>query len=208
MLALVAASTFAACKNETPAEKPASAAAQETTAADDSTATADPAGQTLSPAQANPEIVYINSDSLLTKYQFFKDVKSRLEAKAKRLDSDFRSKGEAFQREVGQFQQQAAGMTQEQRASTEQRLGQKQQQLAAQQQSAGNQLANDENEEMKKIYEKVESYLKKLSADRGYKMVLTYTRGNSAILYGDKSLDITTEVIKGLNEEYAKTKKK
>ncbi|GAB3814136.1 hypothetical protein GCM10028895_06940 [Pontibacter rugosus] len=106
------------------------------------------------------------------------------------------------------YQQSAAGMSEQQRASTEQRLAQKQQQLQALQQSSGNELATEESEEMKKIYDRVEEYLKKISEERGYRMVLTYQRGNSAILYGDSTLDITTQVVEGLNEAYEAEKAK
>lgn len=202
LLAVLSAS-FAACKNDQATTKPAAVKPAATTADTVATATETP----VTPEET-PEIVYVNSDSLLNNYQYFKDVKSRLEAKGKRMESDLRGKAASFQKEVEQYRQAAATMAQEQRAATEQRLAQKEQQLAAQQQNSGNQLAKDENEEMKKIYEKVESYLKRVSKDKGYKMVLTYTRGNSAILYGDEMLDITQETLQELNAEYNKDKKK
>lgn len=149
-----------------------------------------------------PDIVYVNSDSLLAKYEYFKDVRTRLQGKAETKEKDLRSKAEAFQKEVERYQRSAQGMTNDQRASTEQRLAQKQQQLQALQQSSGNELVSEESEEMKKIYDQVEAYLKKHSAEKGYDMVLTYQRGNSAILYSDDSRDITKEVVAGLNEEY------
>ncbi|MFA1773103.1 OmpH family outer membrane protein [Rufibacter glacialis] len=202
LLAVLSAS-FAACKNDQ-APKTTTPATSQTAAGSDSTATeAETAPETVAPA---PEIVYVNSDSLLNQYQYFKDVKARLEAKGKRMENDLRGKATSFQKEVEQYRQTGANMTQEQRAATEQRLAQKEQQLAAQQQTSGNQLAKDENDEMKKIYEKVEAHLKKISQEKGYKMVLTYTRGNSAILYGDSSLDITKAAVKGLNEEYKASK--
>ncbi|AKQ47537.1 outer membrane chaperone Skp [Rufibacter radiotolerans] len=202
LLALVSAS-FAACKNDQ-ASSTTKTATTATTATDSTASEADEAPVVV----AAPEIVYINSDTLLSNYQYFKDVRARLEAKGKRMETDLRTKASSFQKEVEQYRQTGAGMTQEQRASTEQRLAQKEQQIAAQQQASGSQLAKDENDEMKKIYDKVADYLKKLSKEKGYKMVLTYSRGNSAILYGDSSLDITTEALSGLNEEYKATKKK
>ena len=38
-------------------------------------------------------------------------------------------------------------------------------------------------------------------------MVLTYAKGSSAILFADESLDVTSDVIIGLNEAYKKDKK-
>lgn len=147
-------------------------------------------------------IVYVNSDSLLANYEYFKDVRDRLQTKAEAKEKDLRSQAEAFQKEVQRFEQNAASMSQQQAQATQQRLMQKQQQLQALQQSSGNELMTEESEEMKKIYDRVEDYLKQLSEDKGYKMVLTYQRGNSAILYGDSTLDITTQVVEGLNDKY------
>ena len=203
LLAVLSAS-FAACKNDQAPKQATPATTQTAPAAE--TTDADEAATTHATTAATPEIVFVNSDSLLNRYQYFKDVKARLEAKGKRMENDLRGKATSFQKEVEQYRQTGAGMTQEQRAATEQRLAQKEQQLAAQQQSSGNQLAKDESDEMKKIYEKVEAQLKKISQEKGYKMVLTYTRGNSAILYGDKTLDITEDAVRALNEEYKTNK--
>ncbi len=165
------------------------------------TATTSANSETAS-AERVADIVYINTDSLLSKYEYFKDARSRFQTRTERAERDFQSKAAAFEKEVQNYQRSGANMSLEQRASTEQKLAQRQQQLQQQSQTTGNQLATEEAEEMKKIYDRVEAYLQKLSQERGYKMVLTYSRGQSAILWGDNSLDITEEVLSGLNSEY------
>ncbi|MBF8962493.1 OmpH family outer membrane protein [Pontibacter sp. FD36] len=152
------------------------------------------------------DIVYINSDSLLSNYEYFKDARTRFQSKTQKAEKDLQAKAAAFEKDVQNYQRTGGNMTVEQRASTEQKLSQRQQQLQQQSQTTGNQLATEEAEEMKKIYDRVEAYLQKLSQERGYKMVLTYSRGQSAILYGDNSLDITQEVLAGLNSEYDQEK--
>lgn len=153
---------------------------------------------------SNEKIVYVNSDSLLTKYQYFKDLKVKLEAKARAAQTDMASKGQAFQREVAQYQQQANTLSADQRASTEERLARKDQELKTYQQNAGEALQNEQAAENEKLYDKVADYLKGYAKKKGYKMVLTYSKGNSAILFADESLDVTSEVIVGLNEAYKK----
>jgi len=186
----VASLSMAACKQEA-AKKDGAAA---TTTSDETT------------ANAIGDVVYVNADTLLANYDLFKDVKTRLQDKAKKAETDLKSKATAFEREVGQYQQSAQNMSNEQRAVTEQRLARKQQEIANLNQSESNRLMSEESEEQKKIYDKVEAYLKDYSKEKGYKMVLSYSRGNSAILYSDESLDITQDVLKGLNEAYAKEK--
>lgn len=153
------------------------------------------------------EIVYVNSDSLLNNYEYFKEIKTKFEGKSKKAEADLKDKGAAFQREVAAYQQGANTMSADQRQQTEQRLARKQQELQVYQQNAGASLQNEEAAENEKLYDKVAEYLKKHAKDKGYKMVLTYSKGNSAILFADESLDVTKEVIKGLNEAYKSEKK-
>lgn len=153
------------------------------------------------------EIVYVNSDSLLTKYQYFKDLTTKLDAKSKSAQADMASKSQAFQREVAQYQQQANTLAADQRASTEERLARKQQELQTYQQNAGAALQREQATEQEKLYDKVADYLKEYAKKKGYKMVLTYSKGNSAILFADETLDVTSEVIVGLNDAYKADKK-
>ena len=152
-------------------------------------------------------IVYVNSDSLLNNYEYFKSVKAKFQEKSKKAQSDLTAKGSAFQREVAAYQQSAASLSADQRASTEERLARKQQELSTYNQNAGNALANEEAVENEKLYNKVSEFLKKYAKTKGYKMVLTYSKANPTVLYADESLDVTKEVVAGLNEEYKKENK-
>jgi outer membrane protein len=162
---------------------------------------------TATTVAAGESIVYVNSDSLLTKYEYFKELKTKMESKGKAAESDMAAKTQAFQREVQQYQQQQNTLPADQRAATEQRLSRKQQELQAYQQNAGAALQSEQAKEQEVLYNKVAEYLKTYAKTKGYKMVLTYSKGNSAILFADESLDVTNAVIVGLNEAYAKDKK-
>ncbi|TCC87005.1 OmpH family outer membrane protein [Pedobacter frigiditerrae] len=156
---------------------------------------------------ADEKIVYVNSDSLLTKYEYAKDIKAKMETKGKAAEADLAAKGQAFQREVQAYQAQANTLPADQRAATEQRLQRKDQELKAYQQNAGAALQNENAKEQEALYNKIADYLKTYSKSKGYKMVLTYSKGNSAILFADETLDVTTPVLVGLNEAYLKDKK-
>ena len=152
-------------------------------------------------------IVYVNSDSLLNNYEYFKSVKDKFQEKSKKAQSDLTAKGTAFQREVAAYQQNAASLSADQRATTEERLARKQQELAAYNQNAGNALASEEAVENEKLYNKVAEFLKQYAKTKGYKLVLTYSKANPTVLYADESLDVTKAVVEGLNAEYKKEKK-
>ncbi|MFU1857425.1 outer membrane chaperone Skp [Sphingobacterium sp. CZ-UAM] len=153
------------------------------------------------------KIVYLNSDSLSEKYQYFKDIKSKLENKVKKAQTDLQAKSAAFQREVADYQKNAATMSAADRQATEQKLARKQDELARLDQTASSSLAKDESEEFNNVYNKITEFLKKHAADNGYKLVLTYSKSNPTVLYADPSLEITNEVIKQLNDEYKSSNK-
>ena len=152
-------------------------------------------------------IVYVNSDSLLENYTYFKDIRSKMESKSKKAQVDLTAKGNAFQKEVTEYQQNAQTMSADQRAATEQRLARKQQELATFNQNASSALANESAAENEKLYEKVADYLKGYAKKKGYKLVLTYSKSNPTVLFADESLDVTKEVVAGLNDAYKSEKK-
>ncbi|EHQ25804.1 OmpH family outer membrane protein [Mucilaginibacter paludis] len=167
-----------------------------------------PAAATTSAATpGKAEIVYVNSDSLLNKYEYAKDMNNRLQEKGKSAQSDLASKGQAFQREAMEYQKSANTMSADQRASTEQRLQRKQQELQSYQQNATAQFQNESASEQSKLYDKIADYAKQYAKEKGYKLVLTYSKANPTVLFGDPSLDVTADVVKGLNDLYAKDKK-
>src|SRR5690606_7410306 len=158
--------------------------------------------------QANAaQIVYVNVDTLLEKYEYFKDIRTKLEEKAKKAQADLQSRSNAFQREVADYQQKAATMSAADRQSTEERLARKQDELARHNQNASACFAQEEASENEKLYGRITDYLKKHAKENGYKFVLTYSTANPGVLYADESLEITDEVLAALNAEYAKQKK-
>lgn len=163
------------------------------------------------PAAAAPDnketIVFINQDTLLSKYNYAKDVTKTIQDKGKAAQSDLASRGQAFQREVADYQKSASTMPADQRQTTEQNLQRKQQDLQAYQQNATAQFQNEQASEGNKVYDKIADFVKGYAKEKGYKLVLTYSKANPTVIYGDAGLDVTADVIKRLNDAYTKEKK-
>jgi len=149
-------------------------------------------------------IVYINSDSLLSKYAYYAAVKAKLQSLSQSAQTEIATKGQAFQKEVAAYQKGASSLNLAQRTATEKRLAKKQQDLQALNQNTAAQLQEEQESQNSKLYDKIAAYLKTYCKAKGYKIVLTYSKANPAMLYGDESLDVTQDVLTGLNEEYKK----
>ena len=170
--------------------------------------TDDKAAATTTPAVENKEpYVYYNQDTILNKYEYAKDVQKSLSDKGKSAQSDLASRGQAWQREVTDYQKSASTLSADQRQTTEQRLQREQQDLKSRSDNASAEFQNMQASEAGKVFDKLSDQIKSLAKEKGYKLVLTYSRANPVVMYGDKSLDITAELLKRLNDAYAKDKK-
>ncbi|TAE33606.1 MAG: OmpH family outer membrane protein [Cytophagales bacterium] len=147
------------------------------------------------------EIVYVNVDSLLTKYDFFKDTQKVLESKRFQLENDLATRGRNLQNKAQFFQQRAATMTMEQGRATEASLQKEQQDLLQYRERAAQGLAAEEQKKNEELYNKIYDYLKKYNGQNKYEFVLGYSKGAS-ILYADSGNDATRQVLDGLNKEY------
>jgi outer membrane protein len=146
-------------------------------------------------------IAYINSDSVLKNYDFLKDNKVVLEAKTKKMDSDYRNRAQSLQSEITAYQRNQANLTIGQARALEEDLTKKQQNLQLYQQSLSQELMNEESKLNKELYDRITAFLKKYSAENGLQVVLKFDP-TSDVLYGGESLDITNPVLIGLNEDY------
>jgi len=149
-------------------------------------------------------IVYVNSDSLINNYDYYKAVKLKFQTLTAQAQTEISTKGAAFQKEVAAYQKGASALNLVQRTATEKRLAKKQQDLQQLSQNTGKQLQDVEAAQNEALYNKISAFLKVYAKNKGYKLVLTYSKTNPSMLYGDESLDITKDVIAGLNDDFKK----
>ena len=62
-------------------------------------------------------------------------------------------------------------------------------------------LSADETKLYNEVYDKIQVYLNDYAASNDLEMILSYTRGGG-VWYANKSLDITDDVIAGINDDY------
>ncbi|QOI98204.1 MAG: OmpH family outer membrane protein [Flammeovirgaceae bacterium] len=146
-------------------------------------------------------VAYINSDSVLKHYDYIKASAEILEAKKKKVEQDYRNRAESLQGEITAYQRNMNNMTIGQVRTLEEDLARKQQNLQLFEQRITQELVNDQAKLNEELYKRVTAFLKKYGEEKGLQMVFKLDPG-SDILYGQGALDITNEVITGLNQEY------
>ncbi|MCW5912182.1 MAG: OmpH family outer membrane protein [Cyclobacteriaceae bacterium] len=147
------------------------------------------------------KIAYINSDTVLKYYDFFKVNIEKLEAKGRKLDQDLQSRAQSLQNDIAAYQRNYGSMTIGQAKAVEEDLGKKRQNLDLYQRSLEQQLMEEQAKVNEELYLKVTDYLKEFAKEKDIQVVLKYS-SNSDLLYGGSAIDITQDVIKGLNDQY------
>ena len=158
---------------------------------------------------AQGSIVYIQLDSLINQYDMFNDLRSELENKAQAIQDDLTKKGRSFESAAKDFQTKIEKglLTRSQAEEQQQRLAERQQNLQNLSQQKQYELAEDEAVMSRRVMDAVQTFLAKYNQEKGYAMIITSSAATNTVIAANPALDITQDVLTGLNNEYIKSKK-
>jgi outer membrane protein len=147
-------------------------------------------------------VAYVNVDSLEEHYVYLTQKKEQLSAIKERLENYLEHEYRSLQKEADSVQQllKAGKLNDSDKIGVQQYLETKETTLRDDKQAYVQQLSHDEEDVNTYVRAQLDSFLTDYNKTRHYDCILSYTPGNTSILYIDKSLDITAEVIKGMNE--------
>lgn len=170
-----------------------------------------PAGQSGEGIVAGQgSVVYIQMDSLLNQYDMFNDLKSELESKAQVIQDDLSKRGRAFERDYKDWEEkiQKGLITRAQAEAQQQQLAARQQELQSLGQQKQMEMAEEERVLFNKVMDALNTYLKKYNEEKKFSVIINSSGTMNTVLQADSSLNVTNEVVAGLNEEYVKIKSK
>ena len=152
-------------------------------------------------------IAYVELDSFATQYQFCVDQQKELEKKQASYEQQLKSKETELNNLSNTIQQnlQNGKYKSEQEYNTAMQNGQKKAQAYEQlQQRLSNELAQATADYQVELKKRIDTFLKEYNKDGRFAMILTNSATTMNLLYADSTLDITSEIIDGLNKEYKK----
>ncbi len=154
-------------------------------------------------------IVYIQMDSLVNQYDMFNDLKSEIEAKVQAIDDDLRKKSNSLEKSVQDFQNKLNKglLTRSQAESQQQSLMEREQSLRNLTAQKQMEMQEEEAVMVRKVMDAIQTYLNEYNKTHNYALILTTSAATNTVIVGNPSLDITNDVLAGLNAEYIKSKK-
>ena len=163
---------------------------------------ASPKKQPDSEAQAGV-VASVNIDTLYAYYDYYQDIKSKIEQKSKKASVDLESRASKFAKKRDSFikQAQAGLLSNNEAQKREQQLMQEGQKLERYKTSAQQGLVAFEQEQQEKLYETITEFIEEYNEDKGYSYIVGYQYGGN-FWYTEDAYDITQDVLEGLNAQY------
>ena len=151
------------------------------------------------------KVAYLDLDSLQSNYGYYKKIKGEFERKQQASAGEIASLQKRYQGRAVQLQQKGPTMSQPEQESAMKEINQMQQDLQAKKQVLDNELYTYNAKMKEDILTRIQNYLKEYNKDGRYDYIFSYEPG--FMFYKDTSLNITKDVIKGLNDLYSQNKK-
>ena len=155
-------------------------------------------------------IVFFNIDKVVENYDMANDLRSVVETKVSGIQAEIDRRGNKLQKDANDFQNKMdKGLLTSSVANAQyQKLQQQQneyQQYAVRKQQ---EMQEEQQVMLNQIMNAISEYVQAYNAEKQYALILT-TSGDilpAPVVTGLASLDITDEILAGLNAEYVKTK--
>lgn len=163
----------------------------------------------VSSALVSSRIAFVNFDSILLNYDMFIDKREELAAKQRNSEAELTAEGQKFEREAADFQDkvQKGLVTRSRAQEMQQQLMAEQERITQLRDDLSMELMEEEQVMNRQVLYAIMEFLEEYNKKRNYQYILSNTLGG-ALLYASDSLDITADVLRGLNEQYKEESEK
>lgn len=154
------------------------------------------------------EIVFIQMDSLIQNYDMYHDLSSELNTKAQAIQDDLSKRGRTLENNIKDFQEkiQKGLLTTNQANNQQNILAREEEDLRNLIQQKDYELQEENTVMMNRVIDAIQTYVSKYNETKKYALILTSTASSMSVIVGHNSLNITQEVLTGLNNEYIASK--
>lgn len=153
------------------------------------------------PANTTTMIAYVDIDSLESNSNYIKIKKDEFKKHQDAMNAELARAEQQMEADAADVQSkaQAGTLTKTDYEAAQKRLGQMQQSYVTRKQALTEQLLKEQDDFNKDLKARLDSFLVDYNKDKHYDYILSYGAGGT-VLYGNQALNITQDVIKGMNE--------
>lgn len=156
---------------------------------------------TAAPSGGSGKLAYVNIDTLEAKYELLKTKREEFKKRQGEMENELQLSYSEMQNDANEVQKkaQANTLTQSEYEAAQKRLMQMQKSLETRKQSLTDQLMKEQDDFNKDLKTRLDAFIDGYNKDKHYDFIFTYTSAGSSLLYVNKALDITKDVVDGMN---------
>lgn len=148
------------------------------------------------------KVVYVDSPTLINNYKGMAVARQEYKVKATKWKANVDTLAKEFQMEVDKYKRESLGMSDKEKDLSKKLLQTKQQQFEDYQKAINAQAGQEDAASTKKVVAEINAFIKEYGEKKGYTIIFAATEyGN--IAYAKNNLDVTAEVLEGLNKKYS-----
>mgnify|MGYP003541700753 CR=1 FL=1 len=146
-----------------------------------------------------PPLAYVELDSLNENITYIKERRKELEAEMKKIEQDQEDGYRGLQAQKDNFLKKGAAITEEEAQIFQGKLIDQQQKIDSRKQELSQKLNEKSFGIMEDIQKKLKEFLTEYNKDKKYMYIFTTGTGLDYMVFKDSTLNITNDVIKGMN---------
>lgn len=147
------------------------------------------------------KIGYVRSNELIYSYKGMKEAQKIYEAREKQWQSELDTLRSDYQRALNSYSADFSKISEQERKQRGELLSAQEEQLSQHSYILSARMKEEEEKMTQGVLNQVNSIAVEYGREHGFDIVLGTTKSGN-ILYGDKALDITEDLLKSLNEQY------
>lgn len=147
-------------------------------------------------------IAYIDTAKLMEGYEGMKQARAQYRQKAEVWQANVDTLVSEVQQQIKTYEKESAGMSAKEKELSQQLIRSKQQQLGEYQKAIQEKARQADVEMTQQVLATVNAYLTDYGKAHNYRIILAATDAGN-IIYAEEGMDITADVLEGLNEGYA-----
>lgn len=151
-------------------------------------------------------IAYIDLDSIKTQYLYFKLKSEEIEREKQKIDNEIQAALNKLEKDRVDFFKRGASITQIDAENFQRQYQERYQQLGERRELLLNRHLENQARALDDIQQKISDYLSEYNKTAKYNFIFSTGEGNLTLYYKDSTLNITPQIVEGLNEAYKKSK--
>lgn len=152
-------------------------------------------------------IAYVELDSLNENITYIRNKRKELEAEQRSIENEWENGYRGLENKKNNFLKKGNAITQDMAQQFQNELLQEQQQIDERKQSLTQKLNDKSYKFMDEIQKKLKEFLAEYNSQRNFTYIFTTGTGLDYMVYKDSSMNITDDVISGMNEKMKVTAK-